>query len=127
MAKKLVALKDNLKLSLDPDQLKRGSADKAKLETIIKKYELKTLSEKLNIKPKKEIIKKDYNSLKSIGFEGRKNVLKKFDVDTPGGDPTERDAFPVVLKFSFFAVEVFKIQVLRLPFCLLYTSPSPRD
>ena len=24
---------------------------------------------------------KDYNSLKSIGFEGRKNVLKKFDVD----------------------------------------------
>ena len=27
------------------------------------------------------IMKKDYNSLKSIGFEGRKNVLKKFDVD----------------------------------------------
>jgi len=24
---------------------------------------------------------KDYNSLKSIGFEGRKNILKKFDVD----------------------------------------------
>ena len=27
------------------------------------------------------VMKKDYNSLKSIGFEGRKNVLKKFDVD----------------------------------------------
>jgi len=27
------------------------------------------------------IMKKDYNSLKSIGFEGRKNILKKFDVD----------------------------------------------
>jgi len=27
------------------------------------------------------VIQKDYNSLKSIGFEGRKNVLKKFDVD----------------------------------------------
>ena len=27
------------------------------------------------------IMEKDYNSLKSIGFEGRKNVLKKFDVD----------------------------------------------
>ena len=27
------------------------------------------------------IMKKDYNSLKSIGFEGRKNVLKRFDVD----------------------------------------------
>ena len=26
-------------------------------------------------------IQKDYNSIKSIGFEGRKNVLKKFDVD----------------------------------------------
>jgi glycosyltransferase involved in cell wall biosynthesis len=27
------------------------------------------------------VMKKDYNSLKSIGIEGRKNVLKKFDVD----------------------------------------------
>jgi len=27
------------------------------------------------------VMKNDYNSLKSIGFEGRKNVLKKFDVD----------------------------------------------
>ena len=27
------------------------------------------------------VMKKDYNSLKLIGFEGRKNVLKKFDVD----------------------------------------------
>ena len=27
------------------------------------------------------VMQKDYNSLKSIGFEGRKNVIKKFDVD----------------------------------------------
>ena len=27
------------------------------------------------------VMKKDYNSLKSIGLEGRKNVLKRFDVD----------------------------------------------
>jgi len=27
------------------------------------------------------IMQKDYNSIKSIGFEGRKNVLKRFDVD----------------------------------------------
>ena len=27
------------------------------------------------------IMQKDYNSLKSMGFEGRKNILKKFDVD----------------------------------------------
>ena len=28
-----------------------------------------------------EVMNKDYNSLKSIGFEGRKNVMSKFDVD----------------------------------------------
>ena len=28
-----------------------------------------------------EVMQKNYNSLKSIGFEGRKNVLRKFDVD----------------------------------------------
>jgi len=27
------------------------------------------------------VMQKDYNSLKSIGIEGRKKVLKKFDVD----------------------------------------------
>ena len=27
------------------------------------------------------VMNKDYNSLKSIGFEGRKNILNKFDVD----------------------------------------------
>ena len=27
------------------------------------------------------VMQKDYNSIKSVGFEGRKNVLKKFDVD----------------------------------------------
>ena len=27
------------------------------------------------------VMQKDYNSLKSVGIEGRKNVLKKFDVD----------------------------------------------
>ena len=27
------------------------------------------------------VMEKNYNSLKSIGFEGRKNILKKFDVD----------------------------------------------
>ena len=27
------------------------------------------------------IMNKDYNSLKSIGIEGRKNILKRFDVD----------------------------------------------
>ena len=34
------------------------------------------LAEKINM-----IMQKDYNSLKFMGFEGRKNILKKFDVD----------------------------------------------
>ena len=92
LAKKLVALKDNLKLSLGPDQLKRGSADKTKLETIIKKYELKTLSEKLNIKVKKEVIKKDYNliknlkELKKIIKECKLNKIYSFDTETTSLD-----------------------------------------
>ena len=92
LAKKLVALKDNLKLSLDPDQLKRGSADKTKLETIIKKYELKTLSEKLNIKAKKEVIKKDYNliknlkELKKIIKECKLSKIYSFDTETTSLD-----------------------------------------
>ncbi len=92
LAKKLVALKDNLKLSLDPDQLKRGSADKTKLETIINKYELKTLSEKLNIKAKKEVIKKDYNliknlkELKKIIKECKLSKIYSFDTETTSLD-----------------------------------------
>ena len=92
LAKKLVALKDNLKLSLNPDQLKRGSADKTKLETIIKKYELKTLSEKLNIKAKKEVIKKDYNliknlkELKKIIKECKLSKIYSFDTETTSLD-----------------------------------------
>ena len=92
LAKKLVALKDNLKLSLDPDQLRRGLADKTKLETIIKKYELKTLSEKLNIKAKKEIIKKDYNliknlkELKKIIKECKLSKIYSFDTETTSLD-----------------------------------------
>ena len=41
------------------------------------------ISEKISKSLSKQamIMRKDYNSLKSIGFEGRKNVLKRFDVD----------------------------------------------
>jgi len=92
LAKKLVALKDNLKLSLDPDQLKRGLANKTKLKTIIKKYELKTLSEKLNIKAEKEVIKKDYNliknlkELKKIIKECKLSKIYSFDTETTSLD-----------------------------------------
>ena len=47
-----------------------------KLETEI--LEIKKLITNITITM---MMQKDYNSLKSIGFEGRKNVLKRFDVD----------------------------------------------
>ncbi len=53
-------------------------------ETIVKNktgflYESKDSNELANILH--NVMQKDYNSLKSIGIEGRKNVIKKFDVD----------------------------------------------
>ena len=53
------------------------------------------------------------------------------EVDTPGGEPTDLDAFPVVFNPNFFAVDVFKIQVLSLPFVtnslFLTLIPSPSN
>ena len=54
------------------------------IETIVKNktgflYKNKDSNELANVLH--SIMQKDYNSLKSIGFEGRKNVIKKFDVD----------------------------------------------
>ena len=43
---------------------------------LFKSGDANDLAEKINI-----IMQKDYNSMKSMGLEGRKNVLKKFDVD----------------------------------------------
>ncbi len=43
---------------------------------LFKSGDAKDLAEKITT-----IMQKDYNSMKSMGFEGRKNVLKKFDVD----------------------------------------------
>ena len=53
-------------------------------ETIVKDktgFLFKTGSSSELVKLIIEIMQKDYNSLKMIGSEGRKNVLKKFDVD----------------------------------------------
>jgi glycosyltransferase involved in cell wall biosynthesis len=43
---------------------------------LFKSGDANDLAEKINT-----IMQKDYNSMKSMGFEGRKNILKKFDVD----------------------------------------------
>ena len=54
------------------------------IETIVKNktgflYNSKDSNELANVLH--NVMKKNYNSLKSIGLEGRKNVIKKFDVD----------------------------------------------
>ena len=66
LAKKLVALRDDLKLNINTKELERGMIDETKLSSIIKKYELKSLSTKLNIKSNQEVIKKDYKLIKNI-------------------------------------------------------------
>ena len=58
LAKKLVALKDDLELPISLIELERGSINKKKLQSIISKYELKSLSEKLNIDTQKRALKK---------------------------------------------------------------------
>ena len=92
LAKKLVALKDDLELSISLIELKRSSINKKKLQSIISKYELKSLSEKLNIETQKKSVKKEYNLIKTI--EEMKRVIKQcqqnkifsFDTETTSLD-----------------------------------------
>ena len=49
---------------------------KDKTGFLFKSGDPKALADMINM-----VMQKDYNSLKTIGFEGRKNVIKKFDVD----------------------------------------------
>ena len=92
LAKKLVALKEDLKLGIKSDELCNYHPNEKNLRTLIDKYELKTLSEKLNIKSKKKIIKKDYQLIKSISQLKKiinsciKNKRYTFDTETTSLD-----------------------------------------
>ena len=92
LAKKLVRLKDDLELSIQPSELKERSIDEKKLQKIISKYELKALSQKLNIKVKKKEIKKNYqiiknvNELKKVIKACKKKSLFAFDTETTSLD-----------------------------------------
>ena len=54
----------------------RETIVKEKTGFLFKSGDPKALAETIH-----SVMQKDYNALKSIGFEGRKNILKKFDVD----------------------------------------------
>ena len=106
LAKKLVALKDDLKLPVDLNKLQRNTIDEKQLEKIIKKYELKALSEKLNIKTKKKEIKKDYQLIKSttqlkkIIQECKKCKAYSFDTETTSLDFNQAELVGFSLSFT---------------------------
>ena len=54
----------------------RETIVKDKTGFLFKSGDSKALAEAITM-----VMNKDYNSLKSIGFAGRKNILKKFDAD----------------------------------------------
>tara|TARA_B100001063_G_scaffold152998_1_gene142748 strand:- start:2142 stop:4826 length:2685 start_codon:yes stop_codon:yes gene_type:complete len=66
LAKKLVALKDDLPINVDENEFLIKSPDMTNLEKIIKKYELKSLSNQLKIKVVKKKTKKNYRLVTSI-------------------------------------------------------------
>ena len=92
LAKKLVRLKDDLTLSIKPSELQERKIDEKKLQNIISKYELKSLSQKLNIKVKKEVIKKNYqiiknvNELKRVIKQCKSKKIFSFDTETTSLD-----------------------------------------
>ena len=58
LAKKLVALKNDIRINLSEKELIISSINQESLQKIIDKYELKALSKKLNVKSRKKVIKK---------------------------------------------------------------------
>ncbi len=66
LAKKLIVLKDDLRLPLKQKDLEIKTIDTKVLKKIINKYELKSLSKKLDIKVENKTIKKKYNIVKTL-------------------------------------------------------------
>ncbi len=106
LAKKLVALKSDLKLGIQAKDLERGSINEKKLSKILKKYELKAISEKLNIKTEKKAIKKEYlpvnsiSQLKKIINECINSKEFSFDTETTSLDFNEAELVGFSLSFS---------------------------
>ena len=92
LAKKLVALKDDLPVNTNESEFLIKPPDLDSLEKIIEKYELKSLSNQLKIKIVKKKIKKDYElvtsikMLKQIVQECIKMKIFSFDTETTSLD-----------------------------------------
>tara|TARA_Y100000768_G_scaffold220341_1_gene166132 strand:- start:4395 stop:7079 length:2685 start_codon:yes stop_codon:yes gene_type:complete len=97
LAKKLIALKDNLQLNINENELLISPINETALQKIIDKYELKALSKKLDIKPAKKSVKKNYRLIRTI--DELKNVIKEckkvklfsFDTETSSLDFNEAE------------------------------------
>jgi len=97
LAKKLVALRDDIGINLDEKDLIINSMNEESLQKIIDKYELKALSKKLNFKSRKKVVKKNYkriktiDELKTIIKECKKRKLFSFDTETSSLDFNEAE------------------------------------
>ncbi len=97
LAKKLIALKNDINLNIEEDDLVISSANDDLLQEIIERYELKALSKKLNIQPLKKAIKKNYKQIKTIEElkviikECKKRRLISFDTETSSLDFNEAE------------------------------------
>ena len=97
LAKKLVALRDDIRIDLNEKDLIINSMNEESLQKIIDKYELKALSKKLNVKSRKKIVKKNYkrletiDELKTIIKECKKRKLFSFDTETSSLDFNEAE------------------------------------
>ncbi len=106
LAKKLVALKDDLQLNLNQKELLIEPNDDDALKNIIDKYELKALSKKLNIRTVKKVTKKKYKCIKnieelrSILQECKKKGIFSFDTETSSLDFHEAELIGFSLTFE---------------------------
>ena len=97
LAKKLVALKDDLSIDFKNKELTIKTVNKKMLQEIVSKYELKALSKKLNIETKKKKFKKKYvlvksiNELKKVSQQCKKKKLFSFDTETTSLDFNEAE------------------------------------
>ena len=97
LAKKLVALKDDLPINVNENEFLIKPPDMDSLEKIINKYELKSLSNQLKIKTIKKKIKKNYELVTSIKMlkqvidECIKTKIFSFDTETTSLDFNEAE------------------------------------